>query len=101
MPAIRGRKKLFCPLKFKLKSNSFGNRNCRHAASLREVRNILRKAIEKLGQGLLLLNMLFVPLIVGIVGVGCLPLPHRLPPQNHPLVLSSKLAVLLIRQHVD
>ena len=35
----------------------------------REVRNILRQAIEKLGQGLLLLNMLFVPLIAGIVGV--------------------------------
>ena len=32
---------------------------------------------------------------------GCLPLQHRLPLQNHPLVLSSKLAVLLIRQHVD
>jgi len=29
MLAIRGRKKLFCTLK----SNSFGKRNCKHAAS--------------------------------------------------------------------
>ncbi len=36
---------------------------------LRDVRKILRQDIERLGQGLLLLNMLLVPLIVGIIGV--------------------------------
>jgi ABC-type uncharacterized transport system involved in gliding motility auxiliary subunit len=36
---------------------------------LRDVRKILRQDIERLGQGLLLLNMLLVPLIIGIIGV--------------------------------
>ena len=45
---------------------------------LREVRKILRQDIERLGQGLLMLNMLLVPLIVGIIGLIVYRLRTRL-----------------------
>ena len=65
----QGQKKVILPTEVQIEVQQFREEERQTRRKLREVRKILRQDIEKLGQGLLLLNMLAVPLIVGISGV--------------------------------
>ena len=65
----QGQKKVILPTEVQVEIQKFREEERQARRKLREVRKILRQDIEKLGQGLLLLNMLAVPLIVGIIGV--------------------------------
>ena len=67
--ADQGQKKVILPPEVQVEIQKFREEERQARRKLREVRKILRQDIEKLGQGLLLLNMLAVPLIVGIIGV--------------------------------
>tara|TARA_B100000315_G_scaffold137635_1_gene126716 strand:- start:807 stop:1769 length:963 start_codon:yes stop_codon:yes gene_type:complete len=65
----KGQKEVILPKEVQLEIDQFREEELQTRRKLREVRKILRQDIEQLGQGLMLLNMLLVPLIVGIIGV--------------------------------
>ena len=65
----KGQKEVILPKEVQQEIEQFREEELQTRRKLREVRKILRQDIEQLGQGLLLLNMLLVPLIVGIIGV--------------------------------
>jgi len=65
----KGQKEVILPPDVQEEIQQFREEERQARRKLREVRKILRQDIEQLGQGLLLLNMLLVPLIVGIIGV--------------------------------
>lgn len=65
----KGQKEVILPPYVQEEIQQFREEERQARRKLREVRKILRQDIEQLGQGLLLLNMLLVPLIVGIIGV--------------------------------
>ena len=65
----KGQKEVILPKEVQLEIQQFREEELQTRRKLREVRKILRQDIEQLGQGLLLLNMLLVPFIVGITGV--------------------------------
>ena len=65
----KGQKEVILPKEVQQEIEKFREEELQTRRKLREVRKILRQDIEQLGQGLLLLNMLLVPLIVGIIGV--------------------------------
>ena len=65
----KGQKEVILPKNVQLEIEQFREEELQTRRKLREVRKILRQDIEQLGQGLLMLNMLLVPLIVGIIGV--------------------------------
>ena len=65
----RGQKEVILPKEVQQEIEQFREEELQTRRKLREVRKILRQDIEQLGQGLLLLNMLIVPLVVGIIGV--------------------------------
>ena len=65
----KGQKEVILPKEVQLEIEQFREEELQTRRKLREVRKILRQDIEQLGQGLLMLNMLLVPLIVGIIGV--------------------------------
>jgi len=62
-------KEVILPQDVQLEIQQFREEERQARRKLREVRKILRQDIERLGQGLLLINMLFVPLFVGIIGL--------------------------------
>ena len=65
----QGQKEVILPPEVQEEIQQFREEERQARRKLRDVRKILRQDIERLGQGLLLLNMLLVPLIVGIIGV--------------------------------
>ena len=65
----KGQKEVILPKNVQLEIEKFREEELQTRRKLREVRKILRQDIEQLGQGLFMLNMLLVPLIVGIIGV--------------------------------
>ena len=65
----KGQKEVILPKDVQQEIEQFREEELQTRRKLREVRKILRQDIEQLGQGLLLLNMLLVPLVVGIIGV--------------------------------
>ena len=65
----KGQKEVILPKEVQQEIEQFREEELQTRRKLREVRKILRQDIEQLGQGLLMLNMLLVPLIVGIIGV--------------------------------
>ena len=65
----QGQKEVILSPEVQLEIQQFREEERQARRNLREVRKILRQDIEQLGHGLLLLNMLLVPLIVGIIGV--------------------------------
>ena len=65
----KGQKEVILPKNVQLEIEQFREEELQTRRKLREVRKILRQDIEQLGQGLFMLNMLLVPLIVGIIGV--------------------------------
>ena len=65
----KGQKEVILPKEIQLEIEKFKQEELQTRRKLREVRKILRQDIEQLGRGLLLLNMLAIPLIVGIIGV--------------------------------
>ena len=65
----KGQKEVILPKNVQLEIEQFREEEMQTRRKLREVRKILRQDIEQLGQSLLLLNMLLVPLMVGIIGV--------------------------------
>jgi ABC-type uncharacterized transport system involved in gliding motility auxiliary subunit len=65
----KGQKEVILPPDVQEEIQQFREEERQARRKLREVRKILRQDIEQLGQGLLLLNMLLVPFIVGIIGV--------------------------------
>ena len=62
-------KEVILPQEVQLEIQKFREEERQARRKLREVRKILRQDIERLGQGLLLINMLFVPLVIGIIGL--------------------------------
>ena len=65
----QGQSEVILPPEVQIEIEKFREEERQARRKLREVRKILRQDIERLGQGLLLLNMLLVPLIVGIIGL--------------------------------
>ena len=65
----QGQKEVILPPEVQEEIQQFREEERQARRKLRDVRKILRQDIERLGQGLLLLNMLLVPLIIGIIGV--------------------------------
>ena len=65
----QGQSEVILPPEVQVEIEKFREEDRQARRKLREVRKILRQDIERLGQGLLLLNMLLVPLIVGIIGL--------------------------------
>ena len=65
----KGQKEVILPKEVQQEIEQFREEELQTRRKLREVRKILRQDIEQLGQGLLRLNLLLVPLIVGIIGV--------------------------------
>ena len=65
----QGQKEVILPPEVQEEIKEFREEERQARRKLRNVRKILRQDIERLGHGLLLLNMLLVPLIVGIIGV--------------------------------
>jgi len=65
----KGKKEVILPKEVQLEIEKFREEELQTRRELREVRKILRQDIEQLGRGLLMLNMLLVPIIVGIIGV--------------------------------
>ena len=65
----QGQSEVILPPEVQVEIEKFREEERQARRKLREVRKILRQDIERLGQGLLLLNMLLVPLIVGIIGL--------------------------------
>ena len=65
----QGQSEVILPQEVQVEIEKFREEERQARRKLREVRKILRQDIERLGQGLLLLNMLLVPLIVGIIGL--------------------------------
>ena len=65
----QGQKEVILSPEVQLEIQQFREEERQARRNLRKVRKILRQDIEQLGHGLLLLNMLLVPLIVGIIGV--------------------------------
>ncbi len=65
----KGQKEVILPKAVQLEIEQFREKELQTRRKLREVRKILRQDIEQLGRGLLMLNMLIVPIIVGIIGV--------------------------------
>ena len=65
----KGQQEVILPPEVQEEIQQFREEERQARRKLRDVRKILRQDIERLGQGLLLLNMLLVPLIVGIIGV--------------------------------
>ena len=65
----QGQSEVILPPEVQVEIEKFREEERQARRKLREVRKILRQDIEWLGQGLLLLNMLLVPLIVGIIGL--------------------------------
>ena len=65
----QGQSEVILPKEVQVEIEKFREEERQTRRKLREVRKILRQDIERLGQGLLLLNMLLVPLIVGIIGL--------------------------------
>jgi len=65
----QGQSEVLLPPEVQVEIEKFREEERQARRKLREVRKILRQDIERLGQGLLLLNMLLVPLIVGIIGL--------------------------------
>ena len=65
----QGKSEVILPPEVQVEIEKFREEERQARRKLREVRKILRQDIERLGQGLLLLNMLLVPLIVGIIGL--------------------------------
>ena len=63
------KKELILPKEIQLEIKEFREEERQTRRKLREVRKILRQDIESLGQGLLLINLLLVPLIVGFFGI--------------------------------
>ena len=74
----KGQKEVILPPDVQEEIQQFREEERQARRKLREVRKILRQDIEQLGQGLLLLNMLLVPLIVGIIGLIVYRLRTRL-----------------------
>jgi len=65
----KGQQEVILPPEVQEEIQQFREEERQARRKLRDVRKILRQDIERLGQVLLLLNMLLVPLIVGIIGV--------------------------------
>ncbi|MED5240779.1 MAG: ABC transporter, partial [SAR324 cluster bacterium] len=65
----QGQKEVILPPEVQEEIKQFREEERLARQKLRNVRKILRQDIEQLGHGLLLLNMLLIPLIVGIIGV--------------------------------
>ncbi|MBT5175519.1 MAG: GldG family protein [Candidatus Marinimicrobia bacterium] len=65
----KGQQEVILPPEVQEEIQQFREEERQARRKLRDVRKILRQDIERLGQALLLLNMLLVPLIVGIIGV--------------------------------
>ena len=65
----KGQKEVILPPEIQNEIKQFREEERQARQKLRNVRKILRQDIERLGHALLLLNMLFVPLVVGIIGV--------------------------------
>ena len=65
----QGQSEVILPQEVQVEIEKFREEERQARRKLREVRKILRQDIERLGEGLLLLNMLLVPLIVGIIGL--------------------------------
>jgi len=74
----QGKSEVILPPEVQVEIEKFREEERQARRKLREVRKILRQDIERLGQGLLLLNMLLVPLIVGIIGLIVYRLRTRL-----------------------
>ena len=74
----QGQSEVILPPEVQVEIEKFREEERQARRKLREVRKILRQDIERLGQGLLLLNMLLVPLIVGIIGLIVYRLRTRL-----------------------
>ena len=74
----QGQTEVILPPEVQVEIEKFREEERQARRKLREVRKILRQDIERLGQGLLLLNMLLVPLIVGIIGLIVYRLRTRL-----------------------
>ena len=74
----QGQSEVILPQEVQVEIEKFREEERQARRKLREVRKILRQDIERLGQGLLLLNMLLVPLIVGIIGLIVYRLRTRL-----------------------
>ncbi len=62
-------KELILPKEIQLEIQKFKDEERQTRRKLREVRKILRQDIERLGQILLMINLLLVPLIVGTFGI--------------------------------
>ena len=65
----KGKSEVILPPEVQIEIKEFREEERQARSKLREVRKILRQDIELLGQGLLMLNMLLVPFIVGIIGL--------------------------------
>jgi len=63
------KKELILPKEIQLEIQQFKEEERQTRRKLREVRKILRQDIERLGQALLMINMLLVPLIIGTIGI--------------------------------
>ncbi len=74
----QGKSEVILPPEVQVEIEKFREEERQARRKLREVRKILRQDIERLGQGLLMLNMLLVPLIVGIIGLIVYRLRTRL-----------------------
>ena len=74
----QGQSEVILPPEVQVEIEKFREEERQARRKLREVRKILRQDIERLGEGLLLLNMLLVPLIVGIIGLIVYRLRTRL-----------------------
>ena len=74
----QGQSEVILPPEVQVEIEKFREEERQARRKLREVRKILRQDIERLGQGLLMLNMLLVPLIVGIIGLIVYRLRTRL-----------------------
>tara|TARA_Y100001970_G_scaffold252466_1_gene326307 strand:+ start:822 stop:2711 length:1890 start_codon:yes stop_codon:yes gene_type:complete len=62
-------KELILPKEIQIEIQQFREEERQTRRKLREVRKILRQDIENLGQVLLVINLLFIPLMVGLVGI--------------------------------
>jgi len=67
--AGENQKEVILPKEVQIEIQHFREEERQARRKLREVRKILRQDIERLGQGLFILNLLIMPLVVGIVGL--------------------------------
>ncbi len=65
----KGKREVILPLEVQAEIKRFRSEERQTRKKLREVRKVLRQVIESLGNWLIALNMLAVPLLVGVIGV--------------------------------